>query len=136
MLRHHEESQPKTAGEVPVVPLNDNWAEWSEENGEQQRGDRIPLMRLVRYESTVPLMQEEHEELMDQQAGDGLTVNVSSSGLCLLLDWTPTVRALLRVHVPMLVPTVKTPTLAEVRWVRPLPCRWSEINAVGLHFLL
>ena len=119
-----------------MVPLNDNWADWSEENGGQQRGDRIPLMRLVRYESTVPLMQEEHEELMDQQAGDGLTVNVSSSGLCLLLDWTPTVRALLRVHVPMLVPTVKTPTLAEVRWVRPLPFRLGGVNIVGLRYIL
>jgi hypothetical protein len=119
-----------------VVPLNDNWEEWNEETGEQQHGDRLPLMRLVRYESTVPLMQEEHEEIAEQQVGAGLTVNISSSGLCLLLDWAPQVRALLRLHVPMSAPTVKTPTLAEVRWVRPLPFRWGGVNIVGLRYIL
>ena len=93
-------------------------------------------MRLVRYESTVPLTQEEHEEIVEHQAGAGLTVNISNSGLCLLLDWAPTVRALLRLHVPMVVPTVKAPTLAEVCWVRPLPFPGSGISTVGLRFVL
>lgn len=126
----------KTVGEVPVAPLNDNWTEWSEETGEQQHADRLPLMRMVRYECSVPMTQEEQEEIVEAQAGAGLIVNISSSGLCLLLDWAPTVRALLRLHVPMVVPMVKTPTLAEVRWVRPLPFRWSGINVVGLRFVL
>jgi len=136
VFRHQEESQPKIAGEVPVVPLNDNWADWSEENGGQQRSDRIPLMRLVHYESSAPLTQEEHEEIVEHPAGAGLTVNISNSGLCLLLDWAPTVRALLRLHVPMVVPTVKAPTLAEVCWVRPLPFRLSGVNIVGLRYIL
>ena len=119
-----------------MVPLNDNWAEWNEENGGQQRGDRIPLMRLVRYESTVPLMQEEPEEIVEHQAGAGLTVNISNSGLCLSLDWAPELRALLRLHVPMVVPTVKAPTLAEVCWVRPLPFSSSGVNIVGLRYIL
>ena len=93
-------------------------------------------MRLVRYEGSMPLMQEEPEEIVEQHAGAGLTVNVSSSGLCLLLDWAPPVRALLRLHLPMVVPTVKAPTLAEVCWVRPLPFRLSGVNMVGLRYIL
>jgi len=36
----------------------------------------------------------------------------------------------------MPVPWARTPTLAEVRWVRHLPFGWEGLCAVGLKFLL
>ncbi len=68
--------------------------------------------------------------------GAGITVNVSSGGLCLLLDWAPPVQEVLQVHVPMPATLAQTPTLAEVRWVRPLPFTDNGTYFVGLKFLL
>ncbi|TLY27561.1 MAG: hypothetical protein E6K63_10560 [Nitrospirae bacterium] len=116
-----------------MSPLEDKWAEWSEVTGERQRADRYPLMRLVRYESSAPLVPEARQL---GEEGAGIALNVGNGGLCLLLDWAPEVREVLRLHVPMPVSWAKTPTLAEVRWVRSLPFRDETIYAVGLQFVL
>lgn len=114
-------------------PLEGKWAEWSEVTGERQRADRYPLMRLVRYESSAPLVAEGQPS---EEEGAGIALNVGNGGLCLLLDWAPEVQEVLRLHVPMPVSWAKTPTLAEVRWVRSLPFGYETIYAVGLQFVL
>src|SRR5207248_188584 len=116
-----------------VSPLGGKWAEWSEVIGERQRADRYPLMRLVLYESSAPLVPEARQLGGE---GAGIALNVGNGGLCLLLDWAPEVREVLRLHVPMPASWAKTPTLAEVRWVRSLPFGDETIHAVGLQFVL
>jgi len=119
-----------------MFPQHNKWTDWSEVTGEQQRGDRFPLMRLVRYESSAPLDQLDQEAVSHGEEGAGLTVNVGNGGLCLLIEHAPQVHEVLRLHVPMPVPWARTPTLAEVRWVRHLPFGWEGLYAVGLKFLL
>lgn len=116
-----------------MSPLEGKWAEWSEVTDERQRADRYPLMRLVLYESSAPLVPEARQL---GEEGAGIALNVGNGGLCLLLDWAPEVREVLRLHVPMPVSWAKTPTLAEVRWVRFLPFGGETIYAVGLQFVL
>lgn len=116
-----------------MSPLEDKWAEWSEVTGERQRADRYPLMRLVRYETSAQLAPEEGRP---GEEGAGIALNVGNGGLCLLLDWEPELGEVLRLHVPMPVSWAKTPTLAEVRWLRHLPLGWPGPYAVGLQFVL
>ena len=116
-----------------MSPLEGKWAEWSEVTGERQRADRYPLMQLVRYESSAPLVREARDL---GEKGASIALNVGNGGLCLLLDWAPEVREVFRLHVPMPVSWAKTPTLAEVRWVRTLPFSDETIYAVGLQFVL
>jgi hypothetical protein len=66
----------------------------------------------------------------------GLTVNVSSGGLCLLADWSPKPGEIFRVHVPLPTVGATTPTVADVRWVRPLPFESSGLTMVGLKFIV
>jgi len=66
----------------------------------------------------------------------GLTVNVSSAGLCLLVDWFPKPGEILRVHLPLSTVGATTPTLADVRWVRALPFEGSGLAMVGLKFIV
>ena len=108
------------------------WAEWSQITGAQQHMDRFPLMRPVHYERSAAF----EVPVVEAHAGAGITVNVSNDGLCLLLDWAPPVQEVLRVHVPMPGTLAQTPTLAEVRWVRPLPFTGNGLHVVGLKFLL
>jgi hypothetical protein len=57
--------------------------------------------------------------------------------MLLLMDWTPALEQVLKVHVPTPINLAKTPTLAEVRWTRPLPMVSSDnVCFVGLKFLL
>lgn len=66
----------------------------------------------------------------------GLTVNVSSGGLCMLADWWPKPGEIFRVHMPLSIVRATTPTLADVRWVRPLPFEGSGLAMVGLKFIV
>jgi PilZ domain len=68
--------------------------------------------------------------------GTGLSLNVSSGGMCLLMDWEPQRQEVLRVHVPMPIALSKTPTLAEVCWKRPVPLSSNGLYFVGLKFVL
>ena len=73
------------------------WTEWSQVTGAQHNLDRFPLMRPVQYE----LSAAREARGLAAPDGVGITVNVSSGDLCLLLDWAPPVQEVLRVHVPM-----------------------------------
>lgn len=127
-------------GLQPIFPIlvdlmTSKWAEWTRVAGEQQHGDRFPLMRLVRYERNASLPPEQWAVADDQQEA-GLMVNFSRGGLCLLTERAPMVEEVLRVHVPRSVPVASSRTHAQVRWVRPLPFSDETVYAVGLQFVL
>ena len=100
---------------------------------EPLRPNRFPLMRPVEYKRIAILSEtgsiEGHQEF-------AFTINVGNGGMCLLMDWAPEQEEVLRVHVPMPISPVKTPTLAEVRWKRPIPVGWNGLYFVGLKFVL
>jgi hypothetical protein len=66
----------------------------------------------------------------------GLIINLSTRGLCVLLDWSPELGEVLRIHVPTPVAMTQTPTLADVRWVQVLPFREHHFVVAGLKFLV
>jgi hypothetical protein len=112
-----------------------NWETWEadrEKTNQQQHHDRFPLMRPVQYELSRPLGSEPSEE----KRGQGLTVNVGSGGVCLLMDHKPALQDVFRIHIPMPVLMAQTPTLAEVRWLKGLPFHQNGVYFVGLKFLL
>ncbi len=116
---------------------NKEW-EWSRKEAEhyQCHQDRYPLLRPVRYEATAQLAQEGVTPAVPGPGGTALSINVSSGGMCLLMEMEPAVREVLRVHVPMPVTLAETPTLAEVRWVRRPPFAQEGVYVVGLKFIL
>ncbi len=109
--------------------------EWSgqREWDEQLHRDRVPLMRPVSYERTAAFSDTACRE---GHMGTALTINVSSGGMCLLMDWAPEWQEVLRVQVPMPIALAQTPTLAEVRWERPVPMSQNGLYFVGVRFIL
>ena len=100
---------------------------------EALRRNRFPLIRPIQYERTAGLSDTAH---IEGRKGTAFIINVESGGMCLLMDWEPDIQVVLRVHVPMPVMVAKTPTLAEVRWRRPVPLGWEGLYFVGLKFVL
>lgn len=114
--------------------------EWPVAPSRQQHAERVALLRPILYDELsdmdTSLEQESLEPRMARQ-GKGLSLNVSSGGMLLMMDHRPKVNQVLRIHVPTPVTMAKTPTLAEVRWMRKLPFQtYYEIYFVGLKFLL
>ena len=109
--------------------------EWSSASlrDEPIRQNRFPLMRPVSYERSASLSE---AGTVQSLIGTGLSMNVSSTGMCLLMDSAPEQQEVLRVHVPMPVAMSKTPTLAEVCWKRPVPLSRNGLYFVGLRFVL
>ena len=112
--------------------------EWNRQRSadEQLRIDRFPLMRRVSYERTEAFSEAGGVEGHEGQNGLALSINVCSGGMCLLMDWEPDIQDVLRVHVPMPATLATTPTLAEVRWRRPVPLGREGLYFVGLKFVL
>lgn len=117
-----------------MTPLDPGgWQVWRGSTGEQVSRDRYPLIRPIRYELSEPTGE---EGIMTSHDRIAVVVNVSNGGLCLLLDWDPAFQEVLRLHVPMEGNLAQTPTLGEVRWVRPLPFEPARVYLVGLKFIL
>jgi len=118
---------------TPTDITSSEWEKWSHVLPNWNQRDRHPLMQMVRIErSTLRVVEDE----LPMPKIMGLTVNVSSGGLCLLADWSPKLGEILRVHLPLATVEAKTPTLADVRWVRPLPFEESSLLMVGLKFIV
>jgi hypothetical protein len=90
-------------------------------------------MRPVSYERTEAISEAGG---LEGHNGMALSINVSSGGMCLLMDWAPGPQEVLRVHVPMPVFLAKTPTLAEVSWKRAVPLGQNGLYFVGMKFVL
>lgn len=109
------------------------WEKWNHFLSRGSQRDRVSLTQVVLIErSTLRVVADDipGPNMM------GLTVNVSSGGLCLLADWSPKFGEILRVQLPLSTGGTTTPTLADVRWVRPLPFEGSHLSMVGLKFIV
>jgi hypothetical protein len=68
--------------------MSEQWPDWAERSDVPARGERQSMQRLVRYEVRTAGGALDADP---RREGTGLTVNVGDGGLCLLLDWAPTV---------------------------------------------
>ena len=98
-----------------------------------KRTDRYPLAESCPYEIIESLGQ----ELIVTHRGDAVLMNISATGMLLLMDQSPDPGQALRVQVPTPLTMVKTPARAEVRWTRKVPVDSDECRyLVGVRFLL
>lgn len=65
-----------------------------------------------------------------------LMLNLSGGGFCCLTEWWPELGQIVRVNLPYAAAGTTTPTLADVRWVRPLPFAASRLAMVGMRFIV
>jgi hypothetical protein len=112
------------------------WEKWNHFHPEWNQRDRYPLAHVVIVERSVLYVVGSGENESGSHKMLGLTVNVSSGGLCLLADWMPKVGEIFRIHLPLSTASATTPTLAVVRWVRTLPFEESGLSMVGLQFMV
>jgi len=115
-----------------VAPID--W-EWAIGESNESHSERVALLRPIPYEMT---SSEQGSNSLAAKAGRALSLNISSGGMLILMDQAPTIKQVLKVHVPTPVAIAETPTLAEVRWTRRLPFGKSSGNAmhfVGLKFM-
>ena len=118
---------------TPIDSASPEWEKWNHCSPNWNQRDRHPLVQVVTIErSTLRVVGDE----LPTPTVMGLTMNVSSGGLCLLVDWFPKPGEIMRVHVPLATVEAKTPTLADVRWIRPLPFAGSSLVMVGLKFIV
>jgi len=117
--------------------MPDLWV-WSVTPSAQQHQERVALIREISYETTNLIGEEDFVNREDRvgQQGKALSLNVSSGGMLLLMERAPELERVLRVHVPTPLNQARTPTLAEVRWVRKVPfAEYQHLRFVGLKFL-
>ena len=75
-----------------------------------------------------------HKRIMKAHRGAGELRDLSGGGLSLLTDQRLAPRQLITITVPLSKPNLQIPTLAYVRWSRPL--RGSGRYAAGLSFVV
>ncbi len=119
-----------------MIDQREEWLDWP---SRRQDPERLVLMREIFYQMT-SLIGSGDAHNGDRAAGQlakALSLNISSGGMLLLMDYTPELERGVRVHVPSPVLNAYIPTLAEVRWVRKIPLgQWDNLWLVGLRFLL
>jgi hypothetical protein len=102
---------------------------WPMSDSQKSHSERAALLREIRYEITgAP-----KASPMSTQSGQALSLNISSGGILLLMDQSPEVTQVLKVHVPTPILLAGTPTLAEVCWTKRLPL--GKPNGPGLYFV-
>lgn len=110
---------------------HDDW-DWPLAPSDQQHMDRFALLRPIRYEFNTQI----DRELLEGCQGKALSINISSGGMLLLMKQAPALQQVMKVHVPTPISLAEIPTLAEVRWTRPLPLGSPEmIYLVGVKFI-
>jgi hypothetical protein len=110
------------------------WEKWNQFIPRPLRADRIPLLHMVVFEQSLRDMGEPNVRVYSRL---GLSLNVSNGGLCILLQDSPfSVGEILRVNMPLSIVGVRTPTLADVRWIHGVPFQPSSVSVMGLKFCL
>jgi len=114
--------------------------EWPVAASRQQHAERVALLRPILYHVLYDMdtfLEQESPKPHAPRERKGLSLNVSSDGMLLLMDHQLKVNQVLKIHVPTPVSMAETPTLAEVRWTRKLPFQtFYAIYFVGLKFVL
>ena len=109
-----------------------------------QHRDRFMMLQPIPYETTTALEEsdegDEGEEIGHQatptENGKALLINISSGGVLLLMGYAPAPDTVLKIHVPTPITHTRTPTLAEVRWVREVPYTLpANLYFVGMKFI-
>jgi len=118
---------------TPTDMASSEWDQWDHLHPHWNQRDRYSLTQVVTIERSI--LQVVGDEVPIPKIR-GLTVNVSSGGLCMLADWFPKPGEIFRVHVPWSTVGAKTPTLADVRWVRRLPFADNSLAMVVLKFIV
>lgn len=105
----------------------------------QRQSRRVPLMRVIRYEATEALATDDclPQPCAGARYGEALSINISSGGILLMMDWDPDMGRILRLDVPTPVQVANTPTLTQVRWKRRTPYSNATcLYFVGLKFIV
>ena len=108
--------------------------EWPMTDSQNGHSERAALLRPILYEMTTPV----GVPAASIRSGEVLSLNISSGGMLVLMDQSPEVGQVLKVHVPTPISLTETPPLAEVRWTRKLPFEQpngNEAYFVGLKFM-
>jgi hypothetical protein len=116
--------------------LND-W-DWPVAPSAEQHSERYAMTRPIPYETIAAIQEDDAfvSQSVTEQRGKALSINISSGGMLILMDRAPTIGQVLKVLVPTPVHPARTPTLAEVRWIRKLPFYQDNgLHFVGLKFL-
>ena len=117
---------------------------WTVSPSSQQHRERYSLMRSIPYEVTTTIEgseeddDDEEEKLLGPKVtighnGKALSLNICSGGMLLLMEGAPRMESVVKLHVPTPILSARTPTLAEVRWVRKIP--FDEGGSQDLHFV-
>ena len=122
---------------------------WTVSPSSQQHRERYALMRTIPYEVTTTIEGPEEEDDDEEKLlgptvtaghnGKALSLNICSGGMLLLMDGAPRIESVVKLHVPTPILTARTPTLAEVRWVRKVPFDeggHQDLHFVGMKFIL
>ncbi len=120
--------------------MPDPW-DWSVTGYDTQHTDRLALLREIQFESSQVFEMEEPPSVPTgpetAMRGKALSLNMSPGGMLLLMDWRPEHEQVLRLQIPASAQYLRTPTLAEVRWIRALPFPGHQnLCLVGLRFLI
>lgn len=109
--------------------------EWPMTDSQKSHNERAALLRPILYEmTTLP----DEASAASPRSGKGLSLNISSGGMLVLMDQAPTIEQVMKVYAPTPITAAEVPTLAEVRWTRKLPFGKPYGNGVyfvGLKFV-
>lgn len=98
----------------------------------QRESERIDLVRRIPYTLTQSY---DEDEFVDHH-GMGISVNITSQGMLLMMEEVPKTEQVMNVRVPTPSDPVAIPTLAEVRWTKKVPADdRKELCLVGLKFI-
>ena len=103
--------------------------DWPMTDSQKCHSERAALLRPIQYEMTTPL----EAPAESTHSGKMLSLNISNGGMLVLMDQSPEVAQVLKVHIPTPILLADTPTLAEVRWTRKLP--FGTPNGEGAYFV-
>ena len=112
------------------------WDECYSREGTQERDDRFPCMRVIRFRISAHWVKVAETAAQTGQDGAGLSVNLSSGGLCMVTREALELGSVLRLEMPVAVGPVRAPTLGQVRWTRPLLPLLQDGYVVGVEFML
>jgi len=97
------------------------------------RPSRLPFLRFITYGLSASNMFDG-----DVHKCQAAAINVSEGGLCLLVNGSLQETDIIRVDLPLADVSTTSATLAEVKWLKPVP--WSPPDEpqyfVGIQFLL